>query len=117
MPEHDVRMKGFLERTDLSVALERLLENLQPLDAETVPLQEALGRALAEDVVASVDVPAFAKSAVDGYGLKARETFGSSPSNPIRFDLVGEVMPGATSTFWVSSSTAILKKRLGLLKS
>jgi molybdopterin molybdotransferase len=49
---------------------------------------------LAEDIVAGVDVPPFERSAVDGYGVRARDTFGASDYNPIPLSLKGEVLPG-----------------------
>lgn len=52
------------------------------LAEEVVPLAEALGRVLAEDVAAGVDVPAFDRSNVDGYALQAGDTFGASEESP-----------------------------------
>ncbi len=51
--------------------------NLAPLAAESVPLHAALGRVLAQDVYSSVDVPSFDRSNVDGYALRAADTFGA----------------------------------------
>jgi hypothetical protein len=59
----DVRMRGFAERADVE-EVERFLENVTPaLAAEPVPVAACAGRVLAEDVRASVDVPAFRRSA------------------------------------------------------
>ena len=90
-------MRGFSGRTDLESALEILrgaVEVLPPLEEESVPLEEALGRPLAADVVSSVEVPAFDKSAMDGYALQAAETFGASPTDPALFRVIGEILPG-----------------------
>ena len=57
------------------------------LPAESVPLESALGRRLAEDVSADTDIPAFSRSAIDGFAL-------ASDSQPGRFRIVGEVRPG-----------------------
>jgi len=65
---------------------------LAPLGAETVALQEALGRVLAEDVVARIDVPSFDRSNVDGYAVRAEDTFGASESEPRRLRLLGDVI-------------------------
>jgi molybdopterin molybdotransferase len=48
-----------------------VLASVRPLPAEDVAVQDALGRVLAEDVVAAGDVPAFANSAMDGYALRS----------------------------------------------
>lgn len=55
-----------------------------PLGSEQVALNEALGRVLAVDVKAAVDVPAFDRSNVDGYAVRAIETFGASEDSPNR---------------------------------
>ena len=61
---------------------------------ETVPLSEALGRVLAEDVRAEEYVPDFDRSTVDGYALRAQDTFGCSDAVPAILNLVGEVRMG-----------------------
>jgi molybdopterin molybdotransferase len=50
---------------------------------------------LAEDVRAEVDVPGFARAAMDGYAAKGEETFGASAYDPIGFEVLGEVLPGS----------------------
>jgi len=90
----DVRMRGFAERADVE-DVERLLERIaQPLPAESVPVLECAGRVLAADVFAAVDVPGFARAAMDGYALRGEETFGASPYNRLSFELCGEALPG-----------------------
>ena len=63
--------------------------------AETVPLAEALGRAIARDVVAVEGVPPFDRSTVDGFAVLAGDTFGCSEALPALLELVGEVDMGA----------------------
>ena len=100
-------MMGFMERTDLEVALEKLRSVVKPLEAESVSLQEALGRTLAENIVSSEDVPAFDKSAMDGYALRAAETFGASPTDPVSFKVIGEVLPGDSGDLTVGPGEAV----------
>ncbi len=53
-------------------ALQHILERVEPVaECETVPLQEALSRVLAEDVLSTLNVPAYANSAMDGYAIRA----------------------------------------------
>ena len=61
---------------------------------ETVPLDAALGRVLAQDVCADEYVPDFDRSTVDGYALRASDTFGCSDAIPAILNLVGEVQMG-----------------------
>ena len=74
----------------------RLIEKeFRPVSrTESVPLSKALGRVLAEDVKAEEYVPDFDRSTVDGYALRARDTFGCSDAVPAILNLVGEVRMG-----------------------
>jgi molybdenum cofactor synthesis domain-containing protein len=63
-------------------------------DSETVPLDDAAGRVLAERVDATLDVPGFDRASVDGYALRASDTFGADEADPVRLELVGEVHAG-----------------------
>ncbi|MDO4573223.1 MAG: molybdopterin molybdotransferase MoeA, partial [Clostridia bacterium] len=62
--------------------------------AERVPLPAACGRVLAEDLRAGFDLPGFARSAVDGYALRASDTFGCTESMPALLRLLGSVEMG-----------------------
>ncbi len=56
--------------------------DLRPLPAEDVALSDGLGRVLAADVVAPLDVPGFDRSNVDGFAVRAEDTFGASEAAP-----------------------------------
>lgn len=64
--------------------------NLAPVGVERAPLTEALGRTLAEDVAAGVDVPSFDRSNVDGFAVRAADTFEASEEVPRRLKLLPE---------------------------
>jgi putative molybdopterin biosynthesis protein len=66
--------------------------DLRPLGPEDVPLQEALGRVLAADVVALMDVPSFDRSNFDGYAVRAADTYGAGEEDPRRLRLLDEVL-------------------------
>ncbi|WP_435364688.1 molybdopterin biosynthesis protein [Haloarchaeobius sp. DYHT-AS-18] len=68
--------------------------DLEPA-AETVPLEDARGRVLAERIDATIDVPGFDRAKLDGYALRAKDTFGADEADPAVLDLVGEVHAGA----------------------
>ena len=78
-------------------ALEIIRTAFAPLHrpAETVPLAAALGRVLALDVTADAWVPDFHRSTVDGYAVRACDTFGCSDALPAQLILAGEVRMGA----------------------
>ena len=66
---------------------------------EHIPLEEAMGRVLAEDIAAAEYVPDFNRSTVDGYAVRAGDTFGCTDSIPAILPLQGEVLMGAAAEF------------------
>ncbi len=82
-------MKGFQKLTLIDDALRKWLNVLQVKKCRevTVPLDEALNRVLARDIVAKEDLPRFDKSAVDGYALRAEDTTGATQFKPVTFNL------------------------------
>ena len=64
-------------------------------EPETVPLEDARGRVLAERIDAAIDVPGFDRASMDGYAVRARDTFGADEADPAELDLVGSVHAGA----------------------
>jgi molybdopterin molybdotransferase len=91
----DVRMRGFRERADVDAVVKLIDGRVRHLAAESVPLLEAGGRVLARDAVSAVDVPGFRRAAMDGYAVRAEETFGATPDDPRPFRVAGSSMPGA----------------------
>jgi len=73
----------------------RLYEvEISPLPVVAVEVPQALGRVLAEDARARIDLPPFPQSAMDGYALRAKDTEGASPERPVRLRLTGEIPAG-----------------------
>jgi molybdopterin molybdotransferase len=107
MKHHDIRMRGFASRHDVDEALALLEQRIMPLPSEVIPLDEGLDRVLAEEVAATADVPPFDRSAVDGYGVRARDTFGASDYNPIPLLLKGEVFPGRSLDVTLNANEAV----------
>ena len=67
--------------------------------AETVSLTAAMGRVLAEDIAATEYVPDFDRSTVDGYAVRAKDTFGCTDAIPAILPLQGEVLMGEGAQF------------------
>jgi putative molybdopterin biosynthesis protein len=65
-----------------------------PVGSELVTLSEAHGRVLADDVVSPLDIPPFTRSTVDGYAVKASDTFGAEENSPVNLILTGRVNIG-----------------------
>ena len=83
---------------DLTATRQMLFDMLDEIPAviepESVDLADALGRTLAEAVYAPTDVPSFNRSLVDGYAVRASDTFGASESLPAILRLDGDVKMG-----------------------
>jgi molybdopterin molybdotransferase len=78
-------------------ALERVLIDVPVLPAETLPLSLALGRVLAEPVIAGREIPPWDNSSMDGYAVRATDLRAASPDAPVSLTIVGEVAAGATA--------------------
>jgi molybdopterin molybdotransferase len=91
----DVRMRGFAARADVE-EVERFLVSMtpEPLAAEACALGDCAGRVLAADVHSPVDVPGFARSAMDGYAVRGEDTFGAGDYSPLELRVVGRALPG-----------------------
>ena len=74
---------------------------------EAVALADALGRVPGERVLAPHDLPGFARSTVDGYAVRAADTYGASEGLPGYLELVGEVAMGAPPTVDVVPGGAV----------
>ncbi len=72
----------------------KILEDFPQLGSEEIELSSALGRTLSWDVTAPEDLPAFARSTMDGYAVRARDVFGASETEPSLLRVTGEVRMG-----------------------
>ena len=101
-------MREFKTLTPYREALRLLLDDLSEIDeTEEVPLDDALGRVLAEDVVSPIDSPPFDRSAVDGYALRAEDTFPAREYSPVELKVVDEIVAGEESGARVEPGTAV----------
>jgi len=66
----------------------------KPLGVEEIPLIEANNRVLAQNVTANLDIPPFNRSTVDGYAVKAEDTFGAEENKPAKLKIIGTVSVG-----------------------
>jgi molybdopterin molybdotransferase len=88
-------------------AVERILGAFHPLEPETVPILETLGRILAQDVYADVDIPPYANSSMDGYAVLAADTAGASRGDPRRLRVIADLAAGYVAEVAVTPGTAV----------
>lgn len=106
---HESR-EQFLHVVGRDEALRRFFQalRLEPLAVEQVSLAQALGRVLAEDVTAEVDVPSFDRANVDGFAVRAEDTHGATEQSPRRLRLLEEeIAPGDVPKCEVAPGVAV----------
>ena len=109
-------MTEFFEVLPPAEARARLWEHITHRPpTEYVGAREALGRVLAEDVRSPEELPAFRRSAVDGYAVRAADTFGASDTLPAYLRVVGEVRMGQAPDVDVQTGEAVLIHTGGML--
>jgi len=110
MTEHDRHDAGFKERTRVEAARERLLDRVAVHDrTERVPLLDADGRTVATAVTAERDVPHYRRAAMDGFAVRAEDTFGASDRSPavLRGDEAERVHTGSAVPEWADAVVMI----------
>ena len=101
-----VRGSGFVERTRVPEARTTLREaTTHRTGHETVPLDEADGRVLAESINSPRNVPDFPRAAMDGYAVRAEDTFGAGSRSPATLDVGEEPGPGRAA--WVHTGSPV----------
>ena len=109
-------MREFFNVVPPGEALATLLDRLETsVRGEIVPTAHALGRVTAEDVVSPEDLPPYPRSTMDGYSVRARDTFGASESLPALCDVVGEVAMGAAPQVSLATGQAAVAYTGGML--
>ncbi len=88
---HQTQFLDVVDRDEAERRFRAVLD-LRPLESEVVPLSAALGRVLATDVAAPLDVPTFDRSNVDGFAVSSADTFGASEDQPRRLRLNAETL-------------------------
>lgn len=85
----------------------RILANVARLAAADLPLSEALGLTLAEDVRATFDIPPLDNTAMDGYAVQASSVAGATLAHPVELRVIGEVAAGYVFDGKVEPGTAV----------
>lgn len=91
----------------LEQARDLLLQHAVVRPGIRLPLLEALGHAIREDLPVQKDIPGFNRSCVDGYALQSRDTEKAGASDPARFQVLETVAAGRNPIFQVSAGTAV----------
>jgi molybdopterin molybdotransferase len=87
----------------VSEAQGRILSYFSAVDSVAIPIQESVGRVLSEDIIATLDLPAFNNSAVDGFAVKLSDLKDVHRDNPVRLKVVADIPAGSDSVVTLSS--------------
>ena len=85
-------MKEFFKVKTIEEVLE-YRTTFAPMETEKVPLTDAMGRILAEDIHSDIDLPDFPRSIMDGFAVKGASTFGASETKPKEL-IIGKALRG-----------------------
>jgi molybdopterin molybdotransferase len=88
-------------------ALLRILEHVRPLEPEDVPIVQARGRVLAQEIISDIQIPPFDNSAMDGYAVRATDVSAATPKTPVRLKVMGSVAAGYVTEARVGPRTAV----------
>lgn len=75
-------------------AVQLVIDHCHILESEKIALKDAYGRVLREPIIARHDVPPFDRSPYDGYAIRAIDSIGATPENPVTFQVIGEIGAG-----------------------
>ena len=93
----------------------KIIKGFGPTGEEIIPLERSLGRILSKDLASPEDLPGFYRSSMDGYAVKARDTFGATESLPAFLGIAGEVVMGRIPTTSVRAGQAVKISTGGML--
>jgi len=91
----------------LDKARARMLDGLEPLPAEEVALDDALGRVLVADLVSRLTLPPWDNSAMDGFAVRAADVAGALPGDPSFLEVIGEASAGRLPNVTVGPGAAV----------
>jgi molybdopterin molybdotransferase len=107
-------MAEFLKVKTSEEVLE-IIAGFEPLESEELDLVSARGRVLAEEVRSHEPLPHFRRATMDGFAVRARDTFGASESLPALLESAGEVLMGQAVSAEINPGNAITIPTGGML--
>lgn len=103
-----VRDRGFAKQITVDEALKRFFASIKfKTKKESVTLLDSVNRVLAEDIISEFDIPHFDRAAMDGYAVRAEDTFGTSPDSPILLKVVDRIDIGDRKTIKIGKGEAV----------
>jgi len=110
----ELKMEAFFKVKEPAEVF-HIIDRFSPAGEETIRLEDAMGRILSRDLIAGEDLPAFFRSAMDGYAVRAKDTYGAGENLPALLDVVGEVVMGKIPGMVVGEGQAVRISTGGML--
>jgi len=86
-----LQSRGFKSLTAVSEVINLINSRIRTINTEIIKTEDSFGRIVAQDIKSPVNIPHFSRSAMDGYAVKAEDTFGASIKNPKKLKIVGKI--------------------------
>ena len=93
----------------------QIIDQFGPVGEEIISLEEALDRVLSKALISPENLPGFPRSAMDGYAVRAKDTFGANESLPALFEVTGEILMGHAPQMIVREGHAVRISTGGML--
>lgn len=102
-----MKRKEFRELISVEAA-RKILNNLDVLPVkENIGLENSYGKTLSEDIITEINVPPFPRATMDGYAVRAKDTYTGSENEPVKLKLLGNIPAGSDAKFKISAGEAV----------
>lgn len=102
-----MKRKEFRELISVEAA-RKIINSLEVLPVkENIDLENSYGKTLSEDIFTEINVPPFPRATMDGYAVRAEDTYASSENKPVKLKLLGNIPAGSYAKFKVSAGEAV----------
>jgi putative molybdopterin biosynthesis protein len=98
--------RQYVSLNEAIIKINKLLDQI-PTQSEKVPIEKSLDNMTYEDIISKIDSPPFDKALMDGYAVRAQDTFGADESKPKKLKLIGKIEAGDAPNFFVENDTAV----------
>ena len=98
-------------------AIDLMSKNLSVVGHEVINTEDSFGRILSDQIFSQEESPSFDRSSMDGYSVKASDTYGASDALPAYLELAGEVPMGSAPELTLSPGEAAIAYTGGMLAS
>lgn len=110
-------MLGRASAIEAEAALSLIMQTIENSGTGTsqVPIENALGRVMAQSITSTEDIPGFSRSTMDGFAVRASDTFGATETSPAYLEISGEVLMGQEADITVAPGKAVRIATGGML--